>query len=69
MAKLYGRLNSDKNKEVSRTAYRKITSHLSGWNVGIETTLELIDDVYTVRIYKTGGSNNPSGTLIKEFEL
>lgn len=45
-----------------------ITGHIRGWNIGARVDMsvdEAGNDV--VRVFKTGGSSDPHGTLIAEF--
>lgn len=64
MSKFYCEIFTERDKSVSRTGHRNISTHIRGWGKGIYIDASLIDGVETYSIYETGGSNNPSKTLI-----
>lgn len=44
-----------------------IYGHIRGWNIGARVTVDCIDGVDIVSVFKTGGSSNPNGELIARF--
>jgi hypothetical protein len=44
-----------------------ITGHVRGWHVGARVDVSDENGVDVVRVFRTGGSSDPHGTLIAEF--
>jgi hypothetical protein len=64
MSKLYSIIDTDMSKRKTARGNETITSHTSGWDLGVKVVAEIIHDGTEIQfsIYKTGGSNNSSPT-------
>lgn len=68
MSKLYAEIYTERDKTVSRIGHRRIESHTRSWDIGVRVVCEVdLNGNVKISIYQTGGSNNPSGTLINEI--
>lgn len=70
MSKLYGTLRGARGA-VTRAGHSRMTTHVGGWNAGIEVELDLTPDQGLVaRVFKTGGSSHASGReLLETYQL
>lgn len=68
MAQFYGSIQGSAG-EATRLGHKNsgITGHIRGWNVGARVDVTHEDGRDVVRVFKTGGSHDPYGTLIAEF--
>jgi len=69
MARFYGELAGQAREKVTRLGSKKsgLWAHLSGWNIGVVVDCQCIDGKDVIRVYRTGGSNNPIiGELLAE---
>ncbi len=68
MAEFYGELTSGRGT-TSRTGNKStgLIAEVRGWNVGVNVVLTHENGVDTVRVYRTGGTNNPTASMVAEF--
>lgn len=61
MARFYGELYGRAGIRVTRegTARSGLSAHAQGWNVGVSVICEAEGDKDIIKVYRTGGSNNP----------
>jgi len=61
MSRFYGELYGRAGIRVTRegTAGSGLTAHARGWNVGVYVICEAEGDKDVIKVYRTGGSNNP----------
>uniref|UniRef100_A0A6M3LHX6 Uncharacterized protein n=1 Tax=viral metagenome TaxID=1070528 RepID=A0A6M3LHX6_9ZZZZ len=55
--------------EATRTGSKKsgVEGHIRGWNIGVRVVCTHENGKDVIRVYKTGGSNKPYGTLVLTF--
>lgn len=70
MARFYGSLSGQARTEATRRggASSGVTAHVRGWRIGARVEVVDVNGKDVVRVYKTGGSNDPSGELVAEFQ-
>ena len=68
MSKLYASVDADNRKTTTKCGHRNMSAHIRGWNKGIKIEVEVVGFREIYKVYETGGSNNPSGTLIYTCE-
>jgi len=69
MSKYYATLQGDNRKSVTRAAHRHLEAHLRGWDFGVVVTIYTgPDGKETIRIERTGGSNNPVRREVLTFK-
>ena len=70
MSKLYMSHTSDNRKEVTRLGYNRMTTHIRGWNKGIKVESFINENNEAeFKVYKTGGSNDPSSKELIHEEI
>lgn len=70
MSRFYGDLTGQAKTKATRRGSLKsgVESHVRGWNVGVRVVISDEHGKDYIRVYKTGGSNNPSGELVYTCE-
>ena len=69
MSKLYGILQSERKTQTTKCGNRFMQTTLNSCENGIITIAEIENNEITFKVYKTGGSNTPSSSiLIHEFK-
>ena len=70
MSRFYGDLQGNRGMATRQgTKASSIDAHVRGWHTGARVIVDAEgpDGQDRVRVYRTGGSSNPSGDLIAEF--
>lgn len=68
MAEFYGELTSGRGT-TTRTGNKStgLIAEVRSWNVGANVVLAHENGVDVVRVYRTGGTNNPTASMVAEF--
>lgn len=56
MSALYGSLEGERGKEVTKRGFKRLSGHVRGWDSGVKVEAIHDDDGDTFLIYQTGGS-------------
>lgn len=65
MSRFYGTVEGIAKTPASRRGHKNLEAHIRGWNVGVNIECGVDEDGNDIiKVYKTGGSNSPSGQLI-----
>ncbi len=62
MARFYGELRGKAATTATREGSERsgLWAHLRGWDIGVVVFCDVVDGCDVIKVYETGGSNNPS---------
>lgn len=65
MAQFYGEIQGNRGLATRMgTKDSGMSAHIRGWDVGVRVEVQHVDGRDIIRVYSTGGSNNPSVTKV-----
>ncbi len=66
MSHFYGEMFGSAKNPATMRGHKTtgLEAHLRGWNIGVKVILQNNNGVDEIYLYKTGGSNDPSGKFL-----